>query len=123
MFDALSDIPKEPLFYELGGIIFASALAGYAHTMRRLLYVVGRKGAWILPMLGAVLMLLTVGLHAYASFFLLPFVQSEGSQILLKVYQFRFVALLAMLASSAVTLAGALVLWFWVTGSRLSSST
>ena len=121
MFEGLSDLPKEPLFYEVGGIIFASALAGYAHTMKRLLYVIGRKGAWILPLLGAVLMLLTVGLHAYANFFLMPFVLIDGPQALLAVYQFRFIALLAMLASSAVTLAGALILWFWVTGSRISS--
>ncbi len=117
----VSELSKEPLLYEVGGIIFAFALMGFAHTMRRLLYVIGRRGIWVLPYLGAVLMLVVVALHCYANFELMQRVGMGEAGALLRVYQFRFVALLALLSSSAVTLAGAIILWFWMTGFRLGS--
>jgi hypothetical protein len=121
MIDTLASLPKEPLVYEAGGIIFASALAGFSHAMRRMLYVIGRRGIWIFPYLGALLMLLAVGLHAYASFFLLPFADLHGPQVFLEVYRFRFIALLAMLASSILTVAGGLLFWLMMTGFSIRS--
>ena len=117
MFDGLADIPKEPLIYEVGGIIFASALSGFSHVMRKMLGLIGRRGVWILPMVGAVLMLAAVGLHAYANYFLVP-VMEPGSAVVRQVYQFRFIALIAMLVSSLVTLTGAGIFWLMFTGPR-----
>jgi len=70
--EALKDLPREPLVYEAGGVIFASALLGFAHTMRHLLRIIGRRGLWILPMAGALLVLVAVGLHGYAWYILMP---------------------------------------------------
>ncbi len=117
MLEALKDLPREPLVYEVGGIVFASALMGFAHLMRVLMNLVGRKSVWLFPFGGAVLMLVAVGLHAYANFFLLPFVE-PGSDVIMQVYRFRFIALLAMLSASILTLAGTLVFWTVFTGSR-----
>lgn len=119
MLESFLDLPKEPLIYEAGGVIFASALAGFSHSMRRMLYFIGRRGVWVLPYLGALLILLAVGLHAYASFFLLPFVELHGMEVLNDVYRFRFIALLAMLASSVLTVVGALSFWLMMTGVRV----
>ncbi len=117
MFEAFSDLPKEPLLYEAGGVVFASALMGLGHVMRRVLGVLGRRGVWMLPYGGALLMFAAVGLHAYANFFLLPFLEGPAAQ--LEVLQFRFIALLAMLASSILAVTGALAFWFIVTGFRI----
>jgi hypothetical protein len=117
MFEGLAEVSLEPLLYEAGGVIFASALMGFAHTMRRLLYITGGSRAWLLPYLGAILMLVAAGLHAYASFLLLPAAATEPAA-LLAVYRFRFIALLAMLSSSIVTVGGALLLWVRFAGQR-----
>jgi len=114
----LSELPKEPLMYELGGLIFFSALLGFSHVMKRLLHLIGRRGAWILPYLGAIMMLAAVGLHAYANLYLDPLIRTGSLSAGQLVYQLRFVALIAMLASSLLTLAGALVCWLWINGYR-----
>jgi hypothetical protein len=116
--EQFKDLPKEPLLYEAGGIIFASALMGLGHVMRRVLGALGRGGIWMLPYTGALLMFAAVGLHAYANFFLLPFMEGPAAQ--LEVLQFRFIALLAMLASSIAAVTGALAFWFMVTGFRIN---
>lgn len=117
-----AEMPKEPLIYELGGIVFASALLGFAHTTRRVLVLIGRRGAWILPALGAILMFLAVGLHAYTNYAVMFTEDMNTTEGLLAVYRFRFIALIAMLAASGMTLAGALVLWFSLTGFRTSAA-
>lgn len=117
MFEALRDLPKEPLLYEAGGVIFASALMGIGHVMRRVLHAIGKGGVWILPYTGALCLLGAVALHAYANFFLLPFM--EGPDAHLHVYQFRFIALLAMLASSVLAVTGSVLFWLLVTGFRV----
>lgn len=116
------ELPKEPLLYEVGGLIFAFALMGFGHTTRRLLHVIGRRGIWLLPYAGAILMLVVVGLHNYGSYAYGVMLERGigNAETLLRLHQLRFAALLAMVASSALTLAGAVVLWFWLTGSRLT---
>jgi hypothetical protein len=118
MLEGLSELSFEPMLYEAGGVIFASALMGFAHTSRRLFRLTGGGYAWLLPYLGALLMLAAAGLHAYASFLLLPAAATDPAA-LLAVYQYRFIALLAMLSSSVVTVAGALLVWFRFAGSRI----
>ena len=119
MLEALKDLPREPLVYEAGGVIFASALLGFAHTMRHLLRIIGRRGLWILPMAGALLVLVAVGLHGYAWYILMPTVAAgEAPGMLQQVYRYRFIALIAMLVASLCTLAGALGFWLMFTGSR-----
>lgn len=118
MFEALKDLPKEPLLYEAGGIVFASALLGFAHVMRSLLRTVGRGGLWMLPMLGALLVLAAVILHGYANYMLMPLVSSETPDVLRQVYRWRFIALMAMLLASVLTLAGSGGLWLIFTGAK-----
>ncbi len=115
MFDVLKELTIEPLIYEAGGLLFAVSLLGFAHTMRRLLYLTGRSGLWILPLLGALLMVVVVALHFYAAE-VYPLVHANDPNWMLAIYQFRFVALLAMLGSAILTLAGAGILWVWLTG-------
>ena len=119
MLDTLRDLPREPLVYEAGGLIFASALLGFSHTMRHLLKTIGRGGLWILPLLGALLVLAAVVLHGYAWYILMPTAAAgEVPGMQQAVYHYRFIALLAMLVASLLTLAGALGLWFMFNGSR-----
>jgi hypothetical protein len=119
MLDALRDLPREPLVYELGGIIFASALLGFSHAMRHLLRTIGRGGLWILPLLGALLVLAAVVLHGYAWYILMPTAAAgEVPGMQQAVYHYRFIALLAMLLASLLTLSGALGLWLMFNGSR-----
>jgi hypothetical protein len=75
--EALKDLPREPLVYEAGGVIFASALLGFSHAMHHLLRIIGRRGLWILPLLGALLVLAAVGLHGYAWYILMPALASS----------------------------------------------
>ena len=119
MLDTLRDLPREPLVYEAGGIIFGSALLGFSHTMRHLLKTIGRGGLWVLPLLGALLVLTAVVLHGYAWYILMPTAAvGEVPGMQQAVYHYRFIALLAMLLASLLTLSGALGLWFMFNGSR-----
>jgi len=119
MLESLKEIPREPLVYEAGGIIFASALLGFSHTMRHLLRTIGRGGLWILPLLGALLVLVAVILHGYAWYILMPTAAvGEVPGMLGEVYRYRFIALLAMLLASLLTLSGALAFWLMFNGSR-----
>src|SRR5678810_1099646 len=96
MVEGLKELTVEPLIYEAGGLIFAFALLGFAHTTRRLVALTGRTGLWVLPLLGALLMVVVVGLHFYASE-MYPLVHANDPDLLRAIYQFRFIALLAML--------------------------
>jgi len=119
VFETLKEIPREPLVYEAGGIIFASALLGFSHTLRYLLRTIGRGGLWILPLLGAFLVLTAVVLHGYAYYILMPTAAvGEVPGMLMEVYRYRFIALLAMLLASLLTLSGALGFWLLLNGSR-----
>jgi len=118
MLETLREIPREPLVYEAGGIIFASALLGFSHAMRHLLRTIGRGGIWILPLLGALLVLVAVVLHGYAWYILMPTAAAgEIPGMLSEVYRYRFIALLAMLVASVLTLTGALGFWLMFNGS------
>lgn len=117
MFENLKELPKEPLLYEAGGIVFASALLGFAHVMRSLLKSIGRGGLWVLPLFGALLVLAAVILHAYANYMLLPLV-AETPDVIRQVYRWRFIALMAMLLASLLTLAGSGGLWLLFTGTK-----
>lgn len=117
MFEVLKEFPVEPLIWETGGLIFAFALLGFAHTTRRLVTLTGRSGLWILPLLGALLMMVVVGLHFYAGV-LYPPMHANEPDLLRAIYQFRFIALLAMLGSAILTLTGAAILWVRLTGLR-----
>jgi len=117
--EALKDLPREPLVYEAGGVIFASALLGFSHVMRHLLRIIGRGGLWVLPLLGALLVLVAVILHGYAWYILMPTAAAgEVPGMVQKVYQFRFIALIAMLVASLFALTGALGFWMMFTGMR-----
>jgi len=117
--EAIKDIPREPLVYEAGGIIFASALLGFSHAMRHILRTIGRGGLWVLPLLGALLVLVAVGLHGYAWYILMPTAAvGEVPGMMSEVYRYRFIALLAMLLASMLTLAGALGLWLMFNTTR-----
>jgi len=116
--EGLKDIPKEPLVYEAGGIIFASALMGFSHVLRHLLRLIGRRGLWLFPLVGALLVLAAVVLHGYAYYMLMPLVSPDAPDVMRQVYRWRFIALLAMLVASLLTLAGGLGFWLMFTGSR-----
>ncbi len=117
MFEGLSELPKEPLVYEAGGVVLSSALLGFSHVMRLLMNTIGRRGLWTLPLGGAVLVLAAAVLHGYAYFILMPQVV-EFPAIMNEVYRWRFIALLSMLLASLLTLGGALGLWLMFTGGR-----
>ncbi len=118
MVELLREIPLDPLVYELGGLIFFFALLGFAHTTRRLLYLTGHGGLWLLPLAGALCMVAVVAIHFYANVYF-PLEHAGEKELMHAIYRFRFVALLAMLASSVATLSGALVLWMLFTGFRV----
>ena len=116
--DAILSIPRDYLVYEAGGFVFAFALLGFSYTSRRLLALVGRGGWWLLPLAGAVCMVAVVGLHFYANVWY-PMEHAGEPGLTADIYQFRFIALLALLGSSVSTVVGAAVLWALFTGLRV----
>lgn len=117
MVDALSEIPADYLVYEAGGLVLAFALLGFTYTSRRLMALVGRRGLWALPLLGAACMVAVVGLHFYANVWY-PMEHAGDPGLTQAIYRFLFVALLALLGSSLSTVAGAVALWTSFTGFR-----
>lgn len=118
MVEFIREIPLDPLVYELGGLVFFFALLGFAHTTRRLLYFTGHGALWLIPLAGALCMVAVVGIHFYANV-LYPLTHSGDPGLMKAIYRFRFIALLAMLASSIATVSSALVLWALFSGSRV----
>lgn len=118
MLEFLAEIPRDPLVYELGGLLFFFALLGFTYTTRRVLYLTGHGGLWILPAAGAACMLAVVGLHFFANV-VYPVLHAADPDLTLAMYRFRFIALLALLASSVATLVSAAVLWTFFTGVRI----
>jgi len=118
MLDALREIPPDYLVYEAGGLVFAFALLGFTYTSRRLLALVGRGGWWLLPLAGSLCMVAVVGLHFYANVWY-PMEHAGDPGLTAAIYQFRFIALLALLGSSVTTVLGAAALWARFTGIRV----
>jgi hypothetical protein len=125
MRELLGEIPLDPLVYEAGGLIFFFALLGFARTTRRLLNLTGGGWSWLVPLAGALCMIGVVVIHFYANvYFPLehaaePPVHGAERELSIAIYRFRFIALLAMLASSIATLTGAVILWMRFTGFRI----
>src|SRR5262245_42302144 len=118
MGEALSAIPPDYLVYELGGLVFSFSLLGFTRTSRRLLALSGHGGVWVLPLIGALCMMAVVGLHFCANVWY-PMEHAGDPGLTAAIYRFRFVALLALLASSLATVAGAGLLWAMFTGLRI----
>src|SRR3989338_5289043 len=115
MVEALREIPPDYLVYEAGGLVFFFALLGFTHTTRRLLALLGRGWLWLLPLAGALCMVAVVALHFSANVWY-PMEHAGDPGLTAAISRFRFVALLALLASSVATLLGAVLLWTLFTG-------
>ncbi len=118
MVEALSEIPSDYLVYEAGGLVFFFALLGFTYTSRRLMALFGRGAFWLLPLVGALCMVAVVGLHFYANVWY-PMEHAGDPGLTAAIYRFRFVALIALLASSVTTVLGAVLLWMMFTGFRV----
>ena len=120
MIDGLRDLAFDPLVFEFGGLLLFFALLGFARTSRRLLALTGHGWLWLLPLVGAILMLVVIGLHFYANQ-LYPVLHYGEVDLRPAVYRFRLIALLALLGSSSFTVAGAVALWAAFTGLRIKA--
>lgn len=58
------DIPFEILF-AVGILIFTLSLYIYGLIIKRLLPLIGKKGIWVLPVIGSVLLVVSALIHSY----------------------------------------------------------
>jgi ABC-type Fe3+ transport system permease subunit len=78
--------------------------------MKKQIVTLAALVAVILPLVGALCMVAVVGLHFYANVWY-PMEHAGDPGLTEAIYKFRFVALLALLASSVTTVLGAVFLW------------
>jgi len=57
------------MIFAVGIILFTISILIYGAILKRLLGLVGRKGIWIFPVIGGILLLLGAGIHFYRIFF------------------------------------------------------
>lgn len=68
----------EILLYETGVVVLAAAMIYMGVVLKKLTTVVNkRQGIWVLPVIGAAVLLLSLAAHIYASFVIFPALEGQ----------------------------------------------
>jgi hypothetical protein len=120
----------EILLYETGVVILALAMLYLGVVLKKLTAVVNKKqGIWILPVIGATVLLLSLAAHVYASFVIFPSLEGQiklfsSDDVLFNPEKLAAVkAGIAILKQQAVYLKAVSFTCFFVAAAMLASAT
>jgi hypothetical protein len=120
----------EILLYETGVALLALAMLSLGGVLRKLTTVVNKKqGIWILPVIGAAVLLLSLAAHAYASFSVFPSLDSQikllsNDDVLFNAQKLAAVKNgIAILKQQAVTLKALSFTCFFIASAMLAAAT
>ncbi len=120
VWSALQHYPVEAVLYEIGFLLLAVSLMWYSSILRRMLKIIHERAIWLFPLLGAVFILLSVGMHAYAYLVLMPRLDwmrtvEEINTMTTYLLQWRMWALTSILLGGICSLLGGALYYRWTT--------
>ena len=120
----------EILLYESGVALLILAMLSLGGVLKKLTAVVNKKqGIWMLPVLGAVVLLVSLAAHAYASFSVLPSLEAmiktlSNDDVLFNAQKLTAVKTgIAVLKQQAVNLKAASFTCFFIASAMLAAAT
>jgi hypothetical protein len=112
--------PLDALPYEIGFILLAISMIWYSVVLKKMLAIINEKPVWILPLIGAVCILISVAMHSIAYVVLLPKMDLLESVDQITKYtafilQWRAWSLAGIMAGGLFSLIGGLLYYKWTT--------
>jgi hypothetical protein len=112
--------PLEALPYELGMLLLACSMVWYSLVLRRLVAVLRERPIWLLPLCGALFLLLSVCMHSFAYLVLLPQLDSLRTaaaieQLSAFILRWRTLSLASILMGGVCSLLGGGIYYRWTT--------
>jgi hypothetical protein len=98
----LSSLPADALWYDAALFLLACAFFIYAIILRHLLALIGRKGFWVLPLLGSILLVAAALIHGFAAVQLSPLIPIDP-EIYKESMRLRSLSLLCLLGCGALS--------------------
>jgi hypothetical protein len=120
----------EILLYETGVALLAVAMLSLGGVLRKLTTVVNKKqGIWVLPVIGALVLFVSLGAHAYASFTVFPSLEAQikllsNDDVLFNTQKLAAVKTgIAVLKQQAVALKALSFTCFFIASAMLAAAT
>jgi hypothetical protein len=112
--------PLDALPYEVGFLLLALSMIWYSIVLMKMVNIIREKPIWILPLVGAICVLASVGMHSFAYLVLLPQMDAlrtvdEINQMTAFMMKWRTCSLGGILLGGVFSLAGGGVYYRWTT--------
>lgn len=112
--------PLEALPYEIGFVLLAISMIWYSMVLKKMISIIHEKPVWILPLIGSLFILLSVGMHSFAYVILLPKMDAlnsleEINQFSAFLLKWRAWSLAAILFGGLFSLSGGSIYYRWTT--------
>ncbi len=116
----LKHYPLDALPYEIGFFLLALSMIWYSIVLRTMVNIIREKPIWLLPLLGALFVLASVGMHSFAYLVLLPQMDvlrtvDEINQMTAFMMKWRTWSLTGILLGGIFSLAGGGLYYRWTT--------
>lgn len=116
----LKHYPLDALPYEIGFLLLALSMIWYSIVLRKMVNIIREKPIWILPLIGALCVLTSVGMHSFAYLVLLPQMDAlrtvdEIGQMTAFMMKWRTCSLSGILLGGVFSLIGGVVYYRWTT--------
>lgn len=110
--------PLEALPYEIGFILLAISMIWYSIILKKMVEIIHEQPVWILPLIGSIFILASVGMHSFAYVVLLPRMDGLGSvdeitRFSTFILQWRAWSLAGILAGGVLSLLGGIMYFRW----------
>lgn len=110
--------PLDALPYEIGFLLLALSMIWYSVVLKRLLAIIRERPVWILPLIGSLCVLASVGMHSFAYVVLLPQMDAlksvdEIDRLSTFILQWRAWSLACIMAGGVFSLLGGGIYYRW----------
>lgn len=107
------------LLFGVGILLFTFSVFIYGLIIKRLLPLIGRKGIWIFPIIGAIFLIASTGIHFYRIFFyggaLAIADPSDLFPLILNMLWVNSMEAYSILGAALLTLIGSTIYYRWIT--------
>jgi hypothetical protein len=112
--------PVDALPYEIGFLLLAVSMIWYSRVLKKMVAILHERPIWILPLLGAVCILVSVGMHVMAYLVFLPKMDAlttvaEINRASAFMMQWRTGSLASIMLGGLCSLLGGGIYYRWTT--------
>jgi len=116
----LEQYPLEALPYEIGFILLAASMIWYSIVLKKMVAIIHERPVWILPLVGAFFILVSVAMHSIAYVVLLPQMDllesvDEITRFSAFILQWRAWSLTGIMVGGILSLIGGGLYYQWTT--------